>query len=232
MALTVLKGCGLQFKDFTGWKSSPLVDSESLPGLRDLRKPCGFTRLSKLTWKFSTNLIDCWCACYRSLRYTELNNGHKIFVWTTLLSIFLRKYSFQHEGFDRIQNIKGVQNQDKCHSGMLQECCRCVMASLGSCDSGSGIGTVCDFGHHSSSRVLAVRHEMSSQGDQRSGNITYEKTVKELECCSLGKHRLMGDVITIFNCVIGCCRVAGNTLFSTFSGDKTRTSMLNCSRRD
>lgn len=63
-------------------------------------------------------------------------------------------------------------------------------------------------------------------------NIIYEKMVKELECYSLGKKRLMRDVITIFNCVIGCCRVAGNKLFCTFSGDVTRPSMLSCSRRD
>lgn len=70
-----------------------------------------------------------------------------------------------------------------CNTGMLQQCCKCVVASLGSCDfgSGSGIGTVWGFGHHGSSRVLAVRHDMSSRGDQRSGNITSEKIVKELE---------------------------------------------------
>lgn len=63
-------------------------------------------------------------------------------------------------------------------------------------------------------------------------NITYEKIVEELEFYSLGKQRLMRDVITIFKYVIGCCRVAGKKLFSTSSGDVTRTSMLNCSRRD
>lgn len=48
MVLTVLKGSGLRFQDFTGWKTSLLVDSESLPAFRHLRKPCGFIRLSKL----------------------------------------------------------------------------------------------------------------------------------------------------------------------------------------
>lgn len=34
-----------------------LVDSESLPAFRHLRKPCGSVRVSKLTWKFSQTLL-------------------------------------------------------------------------------------------------------------------------------------------------------------------------------
>lgn len=56
--------------------------------------------------------------------------------------------------------------------------------------------------------------------------------MKELECCGLGKQKLVRDVITIFNCVIGCCGVVGSKLFSTSSEGMTRASLLSCCRRD
>lgn len=68
MVFTVLKGSGLQFEDLKGWETSPVVDSESLQAFRHLRKRGGSVRVSKLTWKFSPNLIDCGSYCI-SLKY-------------------------------------------------------------------------------------------------------------------------------------------------------------------
>lgn len=94
----------------------------------------------------------------------------------------------------------------------------------------SGISTVYDFGHHGSSRQLAKRRIIKAIQDLE--NVTYEKEVKELHFYGVGKQRVMKDMITIFRCVIGCCRVERNKLFLTSTGGATRTSMLNYSKKD
>lgn len=69
-----------------------------------------------------------------------------------MLSIFLRRFSFQHEDFDRIWHIKDVQNRDKCHSGKHQSSVAnvqwhlLVVVALGTV---SAVRTVWGFGKHS-----------------------------------------------------------------------------------
>lgn len=67
-------------KDFRGWKTNPLVESEMLSALRHLRKHCGFIRLSKFTLMlmFSLNLIDC-------------GNAHDMFLTYLLKCVIVAK---------------------------------------------------------------------------------------------------------------------------------------------
>lgn len=178
MVFTMLEGTGL--RGLKGWESSLLVDSENLPAFRHLRKPCGSARVRKenfwevfpqsywLWWFLHITQIFIW------IHNTELKDEHKIFLGWIVQSSFLRKFTFQYEDFDRIQHVKDVQNQDKFNMGMHNRIVAdvwwhlLVVVTLGYV---SGVSTIWDSGHHSSSRVLPVPQEMSSKGGQRKHNL-------------------------------------------------------------
>lgn len=154
----VLKGSDL--RGLKGWETSLPVDSESLPAFRHLRKPCGSVRVSKLTWKFSQTLlivvvlIIYTTQIFNRIHNTELKDENKVFLGRIVLSSFLRRFSFQHENFDRIQHVKDVQNQDKFPLGIHNRIVADVWGHLLVVMTlGSGVSIIWDSGHQSSSRV-------------------------------------------------------------------------------
>lgn len=64
--------------------------------------------------------------------------------------------------------------------------------------------------------------EKGHRDDQRTGNLPREERLRECGLFSLGKRRLWGNLITMFQSLKGGCRGGGDSLFARSPMEKMR----------